>query len=97
MRRQSFANLPVTKLPYFAHLLNSWRKKLRKRDPIVEEVRKARDAYAKRFDYDLDAICRDLQAKQRSSDKKVISLPPKRPRKLVMCERANLPRVAPYI
>ena len=31
-------------------------------DPIVEEVRKARDAYAKRFDYDLDAICRDLQA-----------------------------------
>ena len=60
-----------------------------KRDPVVEEVRKARDAYAKRFDYDLDAICRDLQAKQRLSDKKVFSLPPKRPRKMVMCERAK--------
>jgi hypothetical protein len=29
-------------------------------DPIVEEVRKARDAYAKRFTYDLDAIYHDL-------------------------------------
>lgn len=33
-------------------------------DPIVEEVRKARDAYAKRFNYDLDAIYRDLKAKE---------------------------------
>ena len=30
-------------------------------DPIVEEVRKIRDEYAKRFNYDLDAICQDLQ------------------------------------
>lgn len=50
----------------------------------VEEVRKVRDAYAKKFNYDLDAICRDLQEKQRSSNKKVISLPPKRPRKRMM-------------
>ena len=47
-------------------------------DPIVEEVRKARDDYAKRFDYDLDAICRDLQEKQRKEGKKVVSFPPKR-------------------
>ena len=47
-------------------------------DTIVEEVRQARDAYAKKFNYDLDAICRDLQEKQRLSDKKTISLPPKR-------------------
>ena len=46
-------------------------------DPIVEEVRKARDEYAKRFDYDLDAICRDLQEKQQARDKKVVSFPPK--------------------
>ena len=51
-------------------------------DPIVEEVRKARDAYAKRFNYDLDAICQDLQEKQRLGKRKVISLPPKRPRKM---------------
>ena len=51
-------------------------------DPIVEEVRKARDAYAKRFNYDLDAICRDLQEKQRRGKRRVVSLPPKRPRKM---------------
>ena len=36
------------------------------KDPIVEDVRKSRDAYAKRFDYDLDAIFRDLKKKRRS-------------------------------
>ena len=51
-------------------------------DPIVEEVRKARDDYAKRFNYDLDAICRDLQEKQKRGKRKVVSLPPKRPRKM---------------
>ena len=50
-------------------------------DPIVEEVRKIRDAYAKHFNYDLDAICRDLQEKQRLGKRRVVSLPPKRPRK----------------
>ena len=48
-------------------------------DPIVEEVRKARDEYAKKFDYDLDAICRDLQKKQEQPGKQVVSFPPKRP------------------
>jgi len=38
---------------------------MRWRDPIVEEVRRARDAYAKQFNYDLDAIYRDLKAKER--------------------------------
>lgn len=51
-------------------------------DPIVEEVRKARDEYAKRFNYDLDEICRDLREKQRRGKRSVISLPPKRPRKM---------------
>ncbi len=48
-------------------------------DPIVEEVRKARNEYAKKFDYDLDAICRDLQKKQEQPGKKVVSFPPKPP------------------
>ena len=34
------------------------------KDPIVEEVRKARDEHARKFHYDLDAICRDIQARQ---------------------------------
>jgi hypothetical protein len=49
-------------------------------DPIVAEVRKARDEYARRFDYDLDAICKDLQQRQAQSGRKVVSFPPKRPK-----------------
>jgi hypothetical protein len=47
-------------------------------DPVVEEVRKARDEYAKQFNYDLDAICRDLREKQEKSKNKVVSFPPRR-------------------
>ena len=46
-------------------------------DPIVEEVRKARDEYAKKFNYDLDAICRDLQKRQKKHGKRLVSFPPK--------------------
>ena len=49
-------------------------------DPIVAEVRKARDDYAQRFHYDLDAICQDLQQKQQQSGRKLVSFPPKRPK-----------------
>jgi hypothetical protein len=48
-------------------------------DPIVEEVRRAREEYAAQFGYDLDAICRDLQQKQQQSDRQLVSFPPKRP------------------
>ncbi len=44
-------------------------------DPIIEEVRKIRDEYAKRFNYDLDAICKDLQEKQERPEKNVVSFP----------------------
>ena len=59
-------------------------------DTIVEEVRQARDAYAKKFNYDLDAICRDLQEKQRLSHKKVISLPPKRLKKTMVLQNSSV-------
>ncbi len=48
------------------------------RDYLVEEVRKARDEYAKRFNYDLAAICRDLRERQAKSGRKVVSFPPRR-------------------
>jgi hypothetical protein len=41
-------------------------------DPIVEEVRKVRDEYARRFNYDLAAIVREVQARQNASDEKVV-------------------------
>ena len=42
-------------------------------DPIVDEVRRARDAYAARFDYDLRAIYSDLKAQEKRSGHKVVS------------------------
>jgi len=47
-------------------------------DLIVQEVRKARDEYAKKFNYDLDAICKNLQEKQEQPGRQVVSFPPKR-------------------
>lgn len=48
------------------------------KDPIVEEVRRARDAHAKEFNYDLDAICEDLRKREKASAQPTVSLPPKR-------------------
>jgi hypothetical protein len=36
-------------------------------DPIVEEIRRIRDEHAARFDYDLDAIFRDIKARERQN------------------------------
>ena len=33
-------------------------------DPVVREVRQVRDALARKFNYDVDAIIRDLMARQ---------------------------------
>lgn len=48
-------------------------------DPIVEEVRRIRDEHAKRFNYDLHAICEDFRKKQSSSGHTVVSRQPRRP------------------
>jgi hypothetical protein len=41
-------------------------------DPIVEEVRKFRDEHARKFNYDLNAICADLMEKQKRSGHKLV-------------------------
>jgi hypothetical protein len=46
-------------------------------DPIVEEVRKAREEHAARFDYDLTRIFQDLKEREDKSGRKVVSLQPK--------------------
>lgn len=48
-------------------------------DPIVAETRKLRDEYARRFDYDLEAICKDLRKQQAESGRLVVKRKPKRP------------------
>ena len=49
-------------------------------DDILVEVRKAREAYAKEFGYDLQAIHRDLKAQEQASGRRIVSLPPRRPK-----------------
>jgi len=48
-----------------------------RKDPIVEEVRRARDRHAAKFRYDLDAISRALKDEERQGRRKVVSLSPK--------------------
>jgi DNA polymerase III delta subunit len=48
-------------------------------DPIVEETRAAREELLERFNYDLDALCEYLQQLDAQSDKKAVTLEPRRP------------------
>jgi hypothetical protein len=47
-------------------------------DPIVDEVRRARDDHAARFNYDLDAIFQDIKKQERKSGCKFVSFPVKK-------------------
>lgn len=44
-------------------------------DSVVDEVRAAREAYAARFGFDLVAIGRDLQARERACGRVVLAPP----------------------
>src|SRR5579872_1115039 len=47
-------------------------------DPIVDEVRRVRDAHAAMFNYDLDAIFRDIKEQEKGSGLKFVTYPPRR-------------------
>lgn len=47
------------------------------KDLVVEEIRQHRDAYAKRFNYDLHAICEDMRKKQGQEGRQVVAFKPK--------------------
>jgi len=49
------------------------------KDPIVAAVRRVRERHAAKFNYDLEAICRDLKEQERKSKRRVVSLRPKKP------------------
>ena len=46
------------------------------RDPIVDEIRAIRDDFAKRYNYDIDAIVRALQKAFVDEERQPVSLPP---------------------
>ena len=47
-------------------------------DPIVDKVRRVRDAHAAMFNYDLDAIFQDIKEQEKTSGLKFVSYPPRR-------------------
>jgi hypothetical protein len=47
-------------------------------DPIVDEVRKVRNAHASRFNYDSDAIFRDIKEREKKSGHAFVSFPPQK-------------------
>jgi hypothetical protein len=60
------------------------------RDRIVEEIRRIREAHAASFSFDLDAIFADLKKRERQSNRKVVSLPPKPARRPTPAKRADM-------
>jgi hypothetical protein len=42
-------------------------------DPIVDEIRRIRDAHAARFNYDLDAIFQDIKEQEKRSGLNFVS------------------------
>ena len=51
------------------------------KDPIVEAVRKEREAHAAKFNYDIHAIYEDLKKQEKKNKRKFVKLPPKYARK----------------
>ena len=54
---------------------NSWAPKMTTNDPIVAEVRAARDKHAAQFGYDLEKIFRDTKARQEASGREYVRYP----------------------
>ncbi len=48
-------------------------------DPIVKETRELREEYAAKFNHDSDAIFDDILKRQIQTDRKVVSLSPRKP------------------
>ncbi len=48
-------------------------------DEIVDEVRKYREAYAAKFNFDLQAMYEDLKKAERKSKHQKVSFKPKKP------------------
>ncbi len=48
------------------------------KDPIIEEIRKIRNEHAKRFNYNLNAICEDFISHQEQYGDRLVRLSPRR-------------------
>ena len=58
-------------------------------DDVIREVRAAREAYCRQFDFNLNAITRDLQENQRRGGRNVVCLTPRKPQRSIQREIAS--------
>ncbi|VFM99139.1 MAG: hypothetical protein BECKG1743D_GA0114223_101046 [Candidatus Kentron sp. G] len=47
------------------------------RSPIIDEIRKYREEYAARHNYDIDKMCEDVRSRLQQSGRKVVSRKPR--------------------
>ena len=47
-------------------------------DPVIDEIRKYRDQYAARFNYDIKAMLEDIWRRQKESGRQTVTRTPKR-------------------
>ena len=59
------------------------------KDEIVEEVRRYREAYAAKFNFDLQAMYQDLKKAEQKSKRKKVSFQPKKPVKIEVKSRST--------
>jgi hypothetical protein len=52
-------------------------------DDVSRAVRSARETYCQQFGFDLGAIVRDLRERERLGGRRIVSLPPRQPRRTV--------------
>ena len=58
-------------------------------DPIVEEIKRFREEYAARFNYDLEAIARDVRSRQEDGDYQVVRRSPRPPQQAAASRKSN--------
>ena len=51
---------------------------MQKFDPILDEVRTARDAIAKEFDYDIEKLAQAIKVREAQSGREVVRLTPRK-------------------
>jgi hypothetical protein len=64
-------------------------------DPIVAEVRKAREEFARQFNYDLHAMCEELRREEKLSGGGPLVSFPKKPARTFPIKRTMEPILAP--
>ena len=73
--------MPITGLrtPYNLYPTRTTQGVIMWRDQIIEELHKVREEYARQFNFDINAICKDFQEKQAQSGRKIVSFPARKP------------------